>query len=361
MSLFSNTSWVVKYKLYHLPFWLVYHLAWTSIYIGNFEDVVAYLGSINSIKLYFYVVFQVIGVYVNLYYLIPNFLYKRVYSSYILALFLLVFSCTAFITCGYYMVAHFSNQSFYEIFKKQPDEFWSIFFTNALPSTLASMTLAMSIKLGKNWLSAEKKQLTLQKENLETELKYLKSQINPHFLFNTINSIFALIHKNPDLASESLANFSGMLRYQLYECNEEETELAKELDFLENFIDLESLRLDETHTELKFEIQRDSLSGRKIAPFILIPFVENAFKHVSKGRAQNNYIRMQVLANERELDLSIRNSVAEGSKTIKGEEECSGIGLKNVKRRLDLIYPERHYLEVVSNADSFKIHLNIKW
>lgn len=229
----------------------------------------------------------------------------------------------------------------------------------ALPSTAASMTLAMSVKLAKNWLNTEKKRLVLEKEHLQTELKYLKSQINPHFLFNTINSIFVLIHKNPDLASESLASFSQMLRYQLYECNEEEILFCKELDFLENFIELETLRLHEDQTELVFEINRASVQGITIAPFMLIPFVENAFKHVSKGNMQQNFIKMYLsVKNYTMLEMCIENS-----KNTEGCFVAPGIGLANVQRRLNLVYPKKHRLAIETNATKFKIALTIdlKW
>lgn len=217
------------------------------------------------------------------------------------------------------------------------------------------MTLAMSVKLGKNWLNAEKKRLVLEKENLETELKYLKSQINPHFLFNTINSIFVLIHKNPDLASESLASFSEMLRYQLYECNDPKIPLSKELHFLENFIELETLRLYENQTELVFEINHASTQNSTIAPFILLPFVENAFKHVSKGKGHSNFIRMQLAVSDRKtLEMCIENSKNNESVT-----EASGIGLKNVQRRLKLIYPDKHHLDIDRSSEKFKIELSI--
>ncbi len=357
----SGNSWLIKYKLYHIPFWLVYHFIWTTIYVGDFYGAFSYLSSTESIKTYSYVVFQIIGVYFNLYYLIPRLLYRRAYGTYIIALIALIILCTMLITSGYYVAAYFSEKTFFEIFKRQPNEFVNIFLTNALPSTLASMTLAMSIKLGKNWLRAEKRQLTLEKEKLETELKYLKSQINPHFLFNTINSIFALIHKNPDLASESLANFSGMLRYQLYECDEEETELSKELTFLENFIDLEKLRLDEKQTELVFEIENKVKNGQRIAPFILIPFVENAFKYVSKGKSQSNFIRMKLLTDNGGLYMSLENSKAPDSVINKPKSECSGIGLKNVKRRLDLIYHDKYDLEISGSSTVFDVKLRIAW
>lgn len=103
----------------------------------------------------------------------------------------------------------------------------------AIPSTIASITLAMSIKLTKNWLQTERRKQLLEKEKLETELKFLKHQFNPHFLFNSINSIFFLIHKNPDMASASLAKFSELLRHQLYEYNDQQIPLHKEISYLE--------------------------------------------------------------------------------------------------------------------------------
>jgi LytS/YehU family sensor histidine kinase len=269
--------------------------------------------------------------------------------------------CTLFITSGYYIAAYFSDQTLVEMFGVAPDQYSKIFLTWALPSSAAVMTLGMSVKLAKNWLDAEKRKDRLEKENLETELKYLKSQINPHFLFNTINSIFALIHKNPDLASESLANFSDMLRYQLYECNDEKIGLAKELHFIENFIDLEKLRLNQELTEMQFNIQGNSPSSQTIAPFILIPFIENAFKHVSKGKGQKNFIRMQLDVNDLALNLKIENSFINGKKIPNDISQCSGIGLKNVRRRLDLIYEDKHYLWYNAKDNKFSVILKLEW
>lgn len=349
-------NWFFKYKLHHIPFWIAYHLLWMMINIGNFDGVIGYLfkGEL-PVKFIGYIIFQAAGAYFNLYYLIPKFLYVGKYRSYILLVILTVLICTGFITLGYFLNAYLSKLTFFELFNKRPDQWFIIFSTAALPSTVGSMTLAMSIKLGKNWLNAERKRLTLEKDKLETELKYLKSQINPHFLFNTINSIFVLIHKNPDLASESLANFSEMLRYQLYECNDQEILLSRDLLFLENFIELESLRLNENQTELLFEIDHESAHGVKIAPFILLPFVENAFKHVSKGKTQKNFIKLLCSVKESEVfELSIRNSYHAETNI-----ESSGIGLKNVKRRLDLVYPEKHHLEIEKETDSFSVSLTI--
>lgn len=358
----SLKSLITKYKLYHIPFWLVYHLIWLTINIGGFEEVKNYLfHTDSSVKFYFYLVFQTLGVYVNLYYLIPKFLYVGKYITYVVSVILTTLSCTAIITFGYYVAAYFSEQSFMEMFGVDSSQYNKVFWVWVLPSSAAVMTLGMSVKLAKNWLEAEKRRTKLEKDNLETELKYLKSQINPHFLFNTINSIFALIPKNPDLASESLADFSEMLRYQLYECNDAEISLDKELKFIKNFIDLEKLRIDEKYTELQFNITNEAQPSQKIAPFILIPFIENAFKHVSKGKAQKNFINLQMQSDKNGLSLTIENS-ATHVYVSEPEQVCPhGIGLQNVKRRLNLIYPEKHLLEIISKANKFSINLKLKW
>ncbi|WP_205780293.1 sensor histidine kinase [Flagellimonas oceanensis] len=355
-------DFILKYKLYHIPFWLCYHLVWLTINIGGLSEVYDYLRfSDTSPKFYFYVVFQLIAVYFNLYYLIPKLLHVGRYFVYILAVLGTILICNAFITSGYFFATLTSGRTLFELFGVYPHQVSQIYFVWALPSTVASMTLAMSIKLGKNWLQTEKRRLRLEKENLETELKYLKSQINPHFLFNTINSIFALIHKNPDLASESLVNFSDLLRYQIYECNDEKTALDKELDFIENFIDLEKLRLDQGHTEMQFDIQDHTTCKQSIAPFILIPFIENAFKHVSKGKERHNFIRMTLETTNRSLQLHIENSKSWDDQASKEQPKSSGLGLKNVGRRLNLLYPGSHSLRIMDESDRFSVILKLEW
>ncbi|MEZ4903881.1 MAG: histidine kinase [Spirosomataceae bacterium] len=348
-------NWFFKYKIYHIPFWIAYHLLWMMINIGNFNNVISYLFKGEPpIKFIGYIIFQAAGAYFNLYYLIPKYLYVGKYNTYVILVVITILGCSTLITSGYYLNAYISELTFFELFNKHPDQFLLLFSTAALPSTAASMTLAMSVKLAKNWLNTEKKRLILEKENVETELKYLKSQINPHFLFNTINSIFVLIHKNPDLASESLASFSEMLRYQLYECNDHhEVLLTKEIDFLENFIELEKLRLYESQIELVFEIENTSKQSINIAPFILLPFIENAFKHVSKGKTEYNFIKMYLTLSEtKTLVLNIENSASSQYR-----ESSSGIGLSNVRRRLNLLYPQRHHLKIQAEQNKFKIEL----
>lgn len=350
-------SWLYKYKLYHIPFWIIYHLTWLVINTDSLHNSWAYLfGGELPVKFIGYILFQAAGAYFNLYYLIPKFLSKGKFGIYTGLLVLTILVCTALITSGYYLNAYLSEKTFAEIFGRSPADFMYFFSRMALPSTAASMTLAMSVKLAKNWINTEREKLTLQKENLETELKYLKSQINPHFLFNTINSIYVLIHKNPDLASESLASFSDMLRYQLYECNDPFIPLRKELNFIEDFIELESLRLHEDQTELTFDLHQQSDQSVQIAPFIILPFVENAFKHVSKEKNKANFIRMQLAVCEQKIvHLEIQNSRGAGQ-----AGQSSGIGLANVKRRLDLLYPQKHDLMISEQPETFNVKLKLQ-
>lgn len=261
------------------------------------------------------------------------------------------------ITSGYYFSAYIFQIDFYELFKVQPEDWVLLFKSNAFPSTIAAMTLGMSIKLGKNWLSAQRKQQILEKEKLETELKFLKSQFNPHFLFNTINSIFVLIDKNPVMASESLAKFSGLLRYQLYECNEAQIPLSREITYLKSFIELERLRQND-NIEIDVQIDPQNGSDLLIAPFILMPFIENAFKHVSVQQKRQNNIKIILHIQQNQLIFSVENTKS----NMDTQEFISygGLGLKNVQRRLNILYPNKHNLNIQNLQDSFKIRLQLE-
>ncbi|RPD42197.1 sensor histidine kinase [Chitinophaga barathri] len=309
----------------------------------------------STIKFTFYVIFQAIAVYVNLYYLIPKYLEKSRFAAYISLLLLTVTGASAMIVTGYYLAPFVTGKTMNEIFGHNNCLFF--FFSNALPSTLASMTLAMSIKLTKNWIQANRRRQLLEKENLETELNFLKNQINPHFLFNTINSIFFLIHKNPDRASDSLAKFSELLRYQLYECNDKQIPLSKEIDHLENCIELEKLRLNE-NVAVSLSIEPPFAEHLSIAPFILMTFVENAFKHVSRHTGEANWINIRLHLRGQHLDFTVGNSTDHAAMPQMGAH--GGIGLKNVQRRLDLIYPGRYSLNVRSGASAYEANLQLE-
>lgn len=352
-------KWLYNHKIHHLLFWVVYHYTWWTIAIGSpTEAAYNILFSEYTTKFVFYVVFQAISVYFNLYYLIPRFLEKRKYPQYLILLAFTILITAIIITSGYYINAYFSTQSYAELYGDQ--NFIKLFKSNSLGSTLASMTLAMSIKLAKNWIKSQQRQQLLEKEKVETELKFLKSQFNPHFLFNTINSIFVLIHKNPDQASESLSNFSDLMRYQLYECNEAKIPLEKEINYLKNFIELGKLRLDNT-VAVTVKIQEQIYGDVAIAPFILMPFVENAFKHVSQSEDQSNWITISMHFTQNGITLHVDNSILPKDQLVSGDlSKNNGIGLKNVQRRLDLVYPNQYKIAVQETSNNYSIRLHLQ-
>ncbi len=345
----------MRRRLLQIPFWILYNYIWWAITIGHpvtaLHDI---LFTSFGVKFSFYVFFQILAVYVNLYFLMPRFFETRRYAAYISSLFLLIGVTSFLIIPGYYLSAHICGKTVQDMFGK--DACWYHFLGNSLSSTFGCMTLAMSVQLAWQWNQTKKREQALEKEKLETELNFLKYQFNPHFLFNTINSIFFLIHKNPDMASESLAKFSELLRYQLYDCDENQIPLTREIAYLENFVELERLRQN-GNMEIRLELTRDFNPASEIAPFILMTFVENAFKHVSRHSDRTNFIFISLEQTEGLLEFSVRNSIA----AYKNMEvvHYSGIGLKNVRRRLDLIYPGEHELQIDKTPAEFIVRLKL--
>lgn len=349
--------WVFKYKLYHLPFWFVYHCVWWTLAIGNPVAVVQNLGSPYAIKFAFYVLFQALGAYFNLYYLIPRFLEKRKYAAYLSLLLVTVLLVAILIVPGYYVSSWLSGVPFETLYGSKAN-FWYLFQVNTLLSSVASTTMAMSVKLAKNYLSERQLSQQREKEKLETELRFLRGQFNPHFLFNTINSIFVLIHRNPDKASDSLARFSDLLRYQLYECNDGMIDLHTELKYLRQFVELEKLRQND-NVLVDLQLDERPAGDEKIAPFILVPFIENAFKHVSTSADQPNWIRIQISRNDNDLKVDVTNSVC-ATPVESRHFGAHGLGLQHVSRRLDLLYKNRYSLLTTRQEKHFEVNLQLQ-
>ncbi|MCF0071242.1 histidine kinase [Dyadobacter sp. CY261] len=348
-----QAHWFFRYKLYHIPFWLVYHYIWWVVALGNPIKVVEALLTSSVAKFLFYVILQALAVYFNLYFLIPRYLEKGRYWQFLALLSLTILATAATIVPGYYISAWVAGKTLEEYFGEGNYGFLHMMMGGPLSSTVAATTFAMSIKLAKNWLQTQQRQQALEKEKLETELNFLKYQFNPHFLFNSINSIFFLIHKNPDMASASLAKFSELLRHQLYECNGHQIPLSKEIAYLENFIELEKLRQSDA-LEVVFNVDVHSGEQPGIAPFILMTFVENAFKHVSRYHDRPNRIFGDLRLENTSLTFKLSNSISDEQN--REVVSYGGIGLKNVRRRLDLIYPEKYKLDIQRDTDHFSVH-----
>ena len=327
--------------------------------MGNpVKAAVAIFGSVFFIKYIIYVVASTACVCFNLYVLMPRYLEKGKIAIYVSLLSAWILATSALIVPGYYLTAAVMGQNVRQVFQLSQDPFVHLFFGNAFPAMLASMTLGMSIKLTNNWIQTRRRQQLLEKEKLESELKFLKYQFNPHFLFNTINSIFFLIHKNPDKASASLAKFSELLRHQLYECNDRQIALGKEISYLENFIQLQRLRQND-NVEVSFQLKHRQTDNLGIAPFILMTFVENAFKHVSTHADKRNWINIDLQIHRQELSFSISNSCSPDAVPSNGTYS-GGIGLSNIRRRLDLLYAGQYRLNIQNNNSSFEVDLQLQ-
>jgi LytS/YehU family sensor histidine kinase len=291
------------------------------------------------------------AVYLNIWVLVPRVLQQGRYLIYFVCLLALIFFGALFnqvtfnhlvdlVLPGYYFI------SFYDI----GDILKFVFIYVALTSLL---------KLSKGWFlltQAEKQIMLIRQEKVESELSALKSQINPHFLFNSLNNIYSLSLGESGKAPAAILKLSDLMRYMLYESNEEKVSLKKEIDFLENYIDLQRLRSDRRS---KIEYNRDgSPGGLKIAPLLFLPLVENSFKHGIKGDPAGGYVKISMDIRENILEMSLENN--KGIVDEIEDLENSGIGLANVKRRMELLYPEKSLLEINETESDFKVKLKLE-
>ncbi|MCX2453682.1 histidine kinase [Pedobacter sp. PLR] len=193
-------------------------------------------------------------------------------------------------------------------------------------------------------------------EKIELESRFLKSQVNPHFLFNTLNNIYALSLKKSERTPVIIEKLESLLHYMLYECKEDLVELDDEFTFTNSYIALEKLRHNEEQCTITTTI-KGMTSGHKIAPLLLINFLENAFKHGTKTSFGKSWINMDIEVLKKELHFKLKNSKPEGATHQVFSEYQGGIGLKNVKRRLEILYPKRHKLTIHNAPDHFEIYL----
>jgi LytS/YehU family sensor histidine kinase len=213
----------------------------------------------------------------------------------------------------------------------------------ALLGILAGFVARLSI----DWLQAKRKMEEAERMRVSSELNYLKMQINPHFLFNAINTIYIQIDESKESAKHTLGSFSDMLRYQLYECNAETVPIEKEIGYLQHYIELQKIRKDDRY-RINFVFDEE------IAPFLLLPMIENMFKHVSDN-ANGNIIEGNLSYKEGKLFFHGLNT--KELNTI--QHPAGGIGLENLKRRLLLIYPAKHSLRISDTGSKYEVWLQI--
>jgi len=223
---------------------------------------------------------------------------------------------------------------------------------------LLLLTISFSIATFlETFIFAQKKEeeiITNKNEGLQTELKFLKSQINPHFLFNSLNNIYALSAIDTAKTQQSISYLSDMLRYVLYECDKPLVSIKKEILYIENYINLFSLKSSKKYPiTLDLQIENPNVS---IAPMLLIPFVENAFKHSNIDKITGTFIKILIVSNTNEISFKIENTKPEHPIN---KDEVGGIGIINVKKRLSILYPETHTLLISDTAEVYKVELQL--
>jgi len=329
--------------LFHLFFWLI----WLS---RSFYDTQGAWGMQSSL---FFVgvvaITQIPLVYTHLYLLVPRLLNRRKYFIHILVTSVLI---------GVY------SWSNYTLLKRIPSDYLSAgmnaFLKNLKPNYdllegFIVVVLTYSLKYMLVAFITQNELLKLQKEKLQLELKALKSQINPHFFFNTLNNLYSLTLKNSRQSSEVVLKLSDMMRYVLYECNEDKVPLTKEISFIKNYLELERLRFNDSY-EISFSMQGEP-DHQIIAPMMLVEFIENSFKHGLNRHFSSGWVKLEIKIEKENLFFTIANS--RGTDEEEKEKKKNGIGLINIKKRLSLIYPDQYALEIADNPDLFRVHLHL--
>lgn len=338
-SLYQRAS---EYKLHHLVFWAAYFVFWILIY-GDVSIANAVINASITILIHGTVS------YFNIYFLIPRLLRNKQYLFYIVSVMLSIGLSILLLSVAFYTANTISPAVKDNLLDT------GFLFANAV-SVAYTLGITTSLKLVKQWYERERQTKDLERLNMETELKYLKSQINPHFLFNSLNSLYALTLRKSDEAPNLVLKLSDILRYVLYEGGTRWVELDKEINYIQSYLDLEKLRNGD-RLDITFDVT-GSTFGVKIAPMLFLTFIENSFKHGISKKAEGGYVNIQLEVLENEVRFSICNSkVDEKEERLNGNQ--GGIGLQNVRKRLNLLYPDRHRILITDKRETYCVHVNL--
>lgn len=342
--------------LSHAIFWLGCYVffALISVQYGNFSTVLYH----NL----FAIPFDMFVVYFTIYFLIPKYLNSGKYWQFsIFFLFIALFMIyTQTIIVFKYIIKEPADLPILLSFE-QIKTLFMLHFT--LYYNFSIYALAVVIKLIKISYQRKIMEKDLEKKQIETELKLkkaelqlLKAQLHPHFLFNTLNNLYGLTIAKSDKAPDIVIKISELLDYMLYECNSNNARLINELKYLKNYIELEKIRYK---NKLKVDYQESGITeNHTIAPLILLPFMENCFKHGVSKQLNDSWININATVANESLDFSLSNSKVKLDN--KNNENSKGIGIENVKRRLELLYKDNYNLEIQDLNDRFIVKLKLK-
>ena len=245
----------------------------------------------------------------------------------------------------------------YHVYGVPPEEkylfMWNdtiVFLTNGPPAVCITF---LSLKFFKAWYLKQEEKQMLIKANADAEIKLLKAQVHPHFLFNTLNNIYSFILAKSPQAKIMVKKLSSMLHYIIEECEQPLVLLSKEINMINDYIELEKVRYG---NNLNIEMKITNDTNKLIAPLLMIPFIENSFKHGTSKMLANPWIKLNIEVNEGTLYFSLLNSKPEVEINANNKK---GIGLNNVKKRLELLYFKKHYLQIESTKDTFIVNIRL--
>lgn len=302
--------------------------------------------------------------YALMYFVVPVYLLKNRYlatAAWVIVLFLSAAALSAILARYMVVQARIQVASFLGLSASEAEPFHRTFFYGLLAGLRGAITiagLAVAIKLMKYWYVKEQRNLQLQKENMESQLQLLKAQVHPHFLFNTLNNIYSYTQNTSAVASQLVLGLSDMLRYMLYEGDQPLVLLSKELKMIEEYISIEKIRYGnklELQIDLPEKLPEDG--DLYIAPLLLLPFVENCFKHGTSNILENPWLSLQIGIDGTVMTMKLLNGKSPAPQN-RGQRQ--GIGISNVRKRLELVYPWKHKLNVTNDPDVFIINLTLE-
>jgi hypothetical protein len=341
--------------LSHIAYWAIVLLV--DVSSSKYNDGQKGTYGFEFITDFLYEIPCIIAAYGLGYFIIPRFFYRKKYISSVIAFIVLSYFTSAL---GRIIIVKFCEplagvppkafETYTEILTDIPKLLYVYFF-----QIWAFAFVFVFFKIFKDQLEIQKRTLTLEKEKAETELKLLKTQLNPHFLFNTLNNIYSLSFTSSPVTSESIARLAEILDHILYRCDAPYVPLSAEIALIRNYIELEKLRYDE---RLSFNFDTRIDHQIVIAPLILLSLVENAFKHGAAGDTGAPVIEIDLQVNEQNFIFNISNTLAQQKKDIESLP-ADRIGLNNLRKQLDLIYGKDYTLDVARRTKSFQVRLTI--
>ncbi|HZE84796.1 MAG TPA: histidine kinase [Puia sp.] len=322
--------------LQHLLFWM----AVTLYLVGGFKNRSETFSQSLWHSL-LYLPAHLFMVYILLYFLIPYYAIRRKFVWFF-ALLVPVFATAA-------LYIRFVDTTIYDLRETIADP---RIFLHAVFATFNICGIAVAIKLFKYWYLEREAKQQAEKANLKSQLALLKSQIHPHFLFNTLNNLYSLTLERSNEAPSVVLQLSELLRYMLYDCDVSHVALGKEIEIIDNYIELEKIRYGK---RLDISVNYTGEMGNKmIAPLLLLPFLENSFKHGASEQIEQCWINLDLNVTDDWMTMKLINS------RYPSAEAKSGIGLENVKRRLDLLYKDAYLLKIIPEEEIFTVSLSLK-